>query len=137
MRSFIIILFLANSLYVSGQTATEISILKEHKTGDHIHKQTQWAVAKNNNSTMEIMLSSMFLFYKYFISSQDSQSCAFHQSCSVYAVETIKKQGFVLGIMDTFDRLMRCNGFSPDKYTIDKNSRLLIDPVRNYKYKKI
>lgn len=108
----------------------------EHKTGKHNHEQ-QWAVAKNNNSTMEVMLSSMFLFYKYFISSQDSQSCVFHQSCSVYAVETIKKQGFVFGMMDTFDRLMRCNGLSVDKYSIETESRLLIDPVRNYNYEKL
>lgn len=86
---------------------------------------------------MEIMLSSMFLFYKYFISSQDSQSCAFHQSCSVYAVETIKKQGFIFGMMDTFDRLSRCNGLSPEKYPIDPDSKRLIDAVRNYNYEKL
>jgi uncharacterized protein len=130
MRIFIILCFLASSIYVSGQTSKELTLLSQN---NHQH-QTSWNVAKNNNSTMEIVLSSVFLAYKFFISSQDSQSCSFSPSCSVYAVETIKKQGFFLGILDTFDRLSRCNGLSPEKYPIDYKHSLLIDPVRNYHY---
>jgi putative component of membrane protein insertase Oxa1/YidC/SpoIIIJ protein YidD len=132
MRNFIILFFLASSFYASGQTSDELAVLSMN-TKLHEH-QTSWSVAKNNNSTMEIVLSSMFKFYKYFISSQDSQSCSFSPSCSVYAVETIKKQGFFLGILDTFDRLSRCNGMSPEKYEINQNHTLLIDPVHNAKY---
>jgi hypothetical protein len=132
MRNFIIIFFLASSFFASGQNIDELEVLK-NSSKPHQH-QTSWSVASNNNSTMEIVLSSMFKFYKYFISSQDSQSCSFSPSCSVYAVETIKKQGFLLGMFDTFDRLSRCNGLSPENYKINSNHTLLIDPVHNAKY---
>jgi hypothetical protein len=132
MRSIIILFFLVNSLYLFGQNTDEISVL-QIKTTPHHHHHT-WNIAQNNSSTMEILLSSMFKFYKFFISSQDSQSCSFYPSCSVYAVETIKKQGFFIGILDTFDRLTRCNGLSPENYEIDYKQTLLIDPVRNSQY---
>lgn len=135
MKNFIILLFLASSIHVAGQTSSELTFLKTKIPLTHSHQQ--WNVAKNNNSTMDVVLSSMFLFYKFFISSQDSQSCSFSKSCSVYAVETFKKQGFILGMLDTFDRLMRCNGLSPEKYPLDYNSRLLIDPVRNIHYEEL
>jgi hypothetical protein len=132
MKSFIIILFLFSSLSLFSQSADELAVLKQYK---HVHEhKTSWESAKNNNSTMEIVLSSLFLFYKHFISSQDSQNCSFSPSCSVYAVETIKKQGFILGFLDTFDRLTRCNGISPENYEKDYKNRHLIDPVSNIHY---
>lgn len=132
MRNFIILLFLANSVITFGQTSEELAILSSNIKPTQ--QKTTWSIAQNNSNTMEITLSSMFLIYKYFISSQDSQSCSFHPSCSVYAVETIKKQGFFLGLLDTFDRLSRCNGLSPEKYPIDHQHSLLIDPVHNCHY---
>lgn len=135
MRIFTIIIFLASSFQLFGQNAAELASLKEITVSSHHHHE--WEIAKNNNSTMEITLSSMFLFYKFFISSQDSQSCSFTKSCSVYAVETFKKQGFFRGMLDTFDRLMRCNGLSPEKYPYDYNAHLSIDPVRNIRYEEL
>lgn len=132
MRNFIILCFLASSLWASGQNKEELALLTKSNR-PHKH-QTSWKIAKDNNTTLEIVLSSLFLTYKFFISSQDSQSCSFSPSCSVYSVETIKKQGFIIGILDTFDRLSRCNGLSPEKYPIDYKHSLLIDPVRNYHY---
>jgi putative component of membrane protein insertase Oxa1/YidC/SpoIIIJ protein YidD len=116
-------------LQVLSQNAEELDLLRKYK---HVHHHTSpWEVAKHNNSTMEIVVSGLFMFYKHFISSQDSQHCSFTPSCSVYAVETIKKQGFFIGILDTFDRLTRCNGLSPENYDHDMKQRLLIDPVTN------
>lgn len=136
MKNIIIILFLVSSCQLLSQNVTELDLLLKNKSHSN-HHHNHWNVAQNNNSTMEITLSSLFLFYKYFISSQDSQSCSFSLSCSVYAVETIKKQGFVLGIFDTFDRLMRCNGMSPEKYPHDLSIYKLIDPVRNVHYEEL
>lgn len=115
-----------------GQTSEELNAIST--SNNSCHHQHHWVVAQNNNSTMEIVLSSLFLFYKQVVSSQDSQSCSFSPSCSVYAVETIKKQGFFLGLLDTFDRLTRCNGLSPEQYHIDYQQKLLIDPVHNHHY---
>ncbi len=128
MKIFIIILFLFSNQLAFCQNKDEVNLLIKNQP--HSHK-THWEIAKNNNSTMEIVLSQFFLFYKNFISSQDSQSCGFTPSCSVYAVESIKKQGLIIGLLDAFDRLMRCNGFSPENYNIDYSKKLLFDPVKN------
>ncbi len=130
MRIFIIFLFLVNFNLVFGQKFEDINTLIVNNQ-EHKHS---WEIAKNNNSTMQIVYSSLFLFYKNFISSQDSQKCSFTPSCSSYSVESIKKQGLLVGMLDTFDRLMRCNGLSSEKYEVDNEQNLLIDPVRNVKF---
>lgn len=81
------------------------------------------------SNEIKLLMTGAFAFYKHFISSQDGVHCAFHPSCSVYALETIKLNGF-LGILDAIDRLTRCNGFSPEKYEIHEKSNLLYDPVK-------
>ncbi|MEO0897878.1 MAG: membrane protein insertion efficiency factor YidD [Bacteroidota bacterium] len=90
-------------------------------------KKTKWAVAKNNSNEIEWVFSTGFLAYKSFVSSQDGTHCTFHPSCSVYALESIKKNGAIIGAMDTFDRLVRCNGLSPEWYPFDRKKKLLID----------
>jgi len=80
-----------------------------------------------NEITM--LLTASYHFYKAFISSQDANNCAFHPSCSTYALETIRLNG-LLGIFDAIDRLTRCNGFSPDKYQIHDESQHFHDPVK-------
>ncbi len=62
---------------------------------------------------------------------------AFQNLVPFMLLKHLKKQGFILGMLDTFDRLMRCNGLSPEKYPLDYNSRLLIDPVRNIHYEEL
>ena len=76
----------------------------------------------------KLIFSAIYHFYKSFVSSQDANNCAFHPSCSTYTFETIRENG-VLGIFDAFDRLTRCNGFSPEKYTKHQHSEQLYDPV--------
>jgi uncharacterized protein len=129
MRSSIILLFLISCIGVRAQSEAEFSALRGHyATESHEHK---WEIAQENNSAMELVLSSLFLFYKHFISSQDSQHCSFDPSCSVYAVEAVRKHGFIIGLLDTFDRLSRCNGMSPENYPQDEHKHLLVDPVTN------
>lgn len=65
----------------------------------------------NSDAEIPILISASFLFYKKFISSQDVNACVFHPSCSVYMIETIKKNGVVTGLLDGIDRLLRCHSF--------------------------
>ena len=93
------------------------------------YKKPDYKYARENNNELQMLFSGLFLFYKSFISSQDGTSCSFTPSCSEYGMEAVKKQGIILGVMNTFDRLTRCNALSPEKYTIHPTTHLLNDPV--------
>jgi len=90
-------------------------------------KKSKWAIAKDNRNEIEWVFSSSFLAYKSFVSSQDGTHCTFHPSCSVYALESIKKNGAIVGVLSAFDRLVRCNGMSPEWYKFDYQKKLLIN----------
>lgn len=77
-------------------------------------------------SETETIGENLFVFYKKFISSQDSGHCMFYPSCSEYAVQTVKKHG-LLGLADAFDRLSRCNSYGKNQYEIYKNTTLRLD----------
>lgn len=85
--------------------------------------------AQNNTSLEEHILSRLFLFYKKHISSQDRNSCTFSPSCSEYALQSIKKEGLILGMMSGFDRISRCQHLSPENYPVQPQTHLLYDPV--------
>ncbi len=85
---------------------------------------------QETSSEIKIFLSSLFLFYKHYISSQDGQKCSFHPSCSEYSMLAIKQQGVFLGMLNGFDRLTRCNALSPENYTVDPETGRLYDPVK-------
>ena len=125
MRIFIILLFLAvSSIKVFGQNANASRFNNCFKAEKHAHA---YEYAKGNTNEIQTVFSGLFLFYKYEISSQDQNKCSFTPSCSEYGLLSIKKNGFIVGIMSTIDRLQRCNGLSPDKYEIDMDAKLLID----------
>ena len=126
--TFIILLFLSNSLFIRAQSKDEVLKLR-NVFEVHRHSES-YAFARDTKNEVQTIFSGLFLFYKYFVSSQDVVSCVFYPSCSVYALQTIQKNGIIVGTMATFDRLCRCNGLSPDKYDIHKESRLFYDPVQ-------
>lgn len=126
--TFIILLFLNNKVELNAQSKDEVLKFK-HVFEVHQHKDT-YAFAKDTKNEVQTVFSGLFLFYKYFVSSQDVISCVFYPSCSVYALQTIQTNGILIGTMATFDRLCRCNGLNPDKYEIHKESRLFYDPVQ-------
>jgi putative component of membrane protein insertase Oxa1/YidC/SpoIIIJ protein YidD len=71
-----------------------------------------------------------FLVYKTFISSQDKPSCVFTPSCSEYALESIRTKGLVLGWLNAFDRLSRCHGLVHHKhYEFDIEKMRYSDPL--------
>jgi putative component of membrane protein insertase Oxa1/YidC/SpoIIIJ protein YidD len=85
--------------------------------------------ATQNRNEIQTVFSGFFLMYKNFFSSQDSYRCTFHPSCSEYGLIAVKQLGATRGMLSTFDRLVRCNGLSPEKYTIDMERNVLIDNV--------
>ena len=64
-------------------------------------------------------------FYKKYISSQDFGHCPYYPSCSSYTFQSIKKKGFLLGIIQGLDRLSRCNRNQNDHYFHTKNNKLI------------
>lgn len=133
MKICITILLVITSVALTfGQTTEELLLLKENCC-NHNHSNQNYKLTDAHGG----IVNTLFVIYKVFLSSQDHQSCVFTPSCSEYAVQSIKKQGLVRGSFDTFDRLTRCHGFGKENYTIDPNSNLLIDPVRDINYVKL
>lgn len=124
---FIILMLKATSLKTSGQ---QTNLLDGFSSHFEVHEDEQdFHVHTDYSNEIKTLGSLMFLFYKEFISSQDINSCVFTPSCSVYAIESIKKKGIIVGGMAALDRITRCNGLAYGYYDIDKETNLNIDPV--------
>jgi len=95
----------------------------------HEHETNYGKYFKKASNELELITTGLFVFYKDFFSSQDGNHCVFYPSCSIYAIEAIKKQGFLIGSMNAIDRLSRCNRLSPENYTFYKKTNLFYDPV--------
>ncbi len=91
------------------------------------------AFARGSKNEIESTFSTMFLFYKKFISSQDIDACVFEPSCSVYAIECIHhEKNKMVVFMKISDRLMRCHGLaSPKSYKIDKKTGKYLDAIED------
>lgn len=88
-------------------------------------------VFKESENEIDITISTFFIFYKTFISSQDMPTCIFTPSCSEYAVEALQKKGLFIGWLITFDRLSRCHGLvKQEHYHFDMDKKRFYDPVR-------
>lgn len=130
MRQLIVLLFLANSLWPAKMVLSQSPIPFESlatvsNTVDEQHNF--YSHYQSCSNEIEIIVTSLFVGYKSFFSSQDGKKCTFSPSCSTYAIQTIKKNGIFEGFLDTFDRLTRCNGLAPENYEIDMDQKLLID----------
>lgn len=124
---FTITLFLIITKAALGQSKEEVVSLKDIFRVEPHHETYEYA--KKPKNEVEVVFSGLFLTYKYFISSQDVVSCVFYPSCSVYAIQSVQKEGLVIGVLAAFDRLTRCNGLSPENYQIQKDTYLFYDPV--------
>lgn len=111
-----------------AQNATDLEKFG-HLFETNTEKTKYKPLLKDNANELEFLSSAFFVFYKDFFSSQDGNRCVFYPSCSVYAIQAIKKQGVVLGTMNAIDRLSRCNRLSPENYKPYKNSNLFYDPL--------
>lgn len=130
MKLFITIILFLSNITIQAQVSQSLQlidipgIVMAQEKGHHHHYSL---ASEESRNEIEVIVTSIFVVYKNFISSQDSRSCVFSPSCSTYALETIKKNGLLLGFLDAIDRLTRCNGFSPEKYEYDQEQNLLID----------
>jgi putative component of membrane protein insertase Oxa1/YidC/SpoIIIJ protein YidD len=124
----IIILFLLLNLSLNNQlkaqSKTEVNLLRGVIQPP---QKRVYSEAKGNRNEVQYLFSGLFLFYKTFFSSQDLTVCTFSPSCSEFGILAVKKSGVVMGGIKTMDRLTRCNGLSPEKYTMDFKAKLLID----------
>ena len=55
-------------------------------------------------------------FYRKFISPHKKPCCRFTPSCSAYALEAFEKRGFIVGMILTVWRILRCNPYSAGGY---------------------
>jgi len=114
----------------TAQTAADFELVKT--AFQPISKKklaTKYSDVKYNPNELQTVFSGLFLAYKSFISSQDSNHCNFHPSCSEFGLRAIKKYGIIRGGICTFDRLTRCNGLDNKWYKPDLEKKAFIDPV--------
>ncbi len=128
---FLLLLYLFPVMEAAAQSQEEWELAYTYMDTAPKHKHNfNTAFAGNSSSEIQYLFSGLFLFYKAFISSQDGQSCSFTPSCSAYGLDAVRLHGPAKGMLMGFDRLTRCHGMSPEWYTMDPESRLLIDPAK-------
>lgn len=128
-KLYIFILILCVFLFneAMSQSKAEINMLRDVMNTSS--RKKVYALAQNNHNEIHFVFSGLFLFYKTFISSQDMQRCVFTPSCSEYAIQAVKQQGIIIGILNAFDRLSRCNALSPEEYELDEQVNKFKDPL--------
>lgn len=128
MRGFILFLWLSSACgSLLAQQPAEIQAMRGVMAPAPVRPAAYRSLAQDNRSDLQWLASQLFLFYKNFISSQDGSKCSFHPSCSEYAIQLVKQRGLIMGGLGACDRLMRCNGMSPELYEFDPQRGLLID----------
>lgn len=65
---------------------------------------------------MKYLMIGLIKFYKKFISPLKKPCCRFTPSCSSYALEAFTKRGFLVGLVLTTWRILRCNPFCKGGY---------------------
>ncbi|MGE5472762.1 MAG: membrane protein insertion efficiency factor YidD [Ignavibacteriales bacterium] len=55
-------------------------------------------------------------FYKRFLSPLKGQTCRFYPTCSQYAIDALRKYGFIKGTLLFMKRIARCHPFNPGGY---------------------
>lgn len=111
-----------------GQTAEDMGLLRKQAGCEH--QENRFAFLQEGSNEVHRISSLLFLGYKKFVSSQDAVSCVFHPSCSEYAIQAIQQQGLFIGLLNSFDRLTRCNALSPHQYPVHPGTNLFYDPVK-------
>ena len=90
--SFLIILNLIFVFELNGQPIANQELKTLFTSADTEHRDYAKPLRESENE-INITISTVFLFYKTFISSQDMPTCIFTPSCSEYAVEAFQKKG--------------------------------------------
>ena len=135
-NTIIIILLILINCIIRSQSLSDINFMKIVDKEIH-QKKNKIKLKKNHSSEYDLFFDLGIVIYKNYVSSQDASSCSFTPSCSIYAMNAIKKEGFLFGYLNFWDRFSRCNSLNKEDYHIDQDNHLLIDPVRNFRYEKI
>ena len=91
------------------------------------NKKSSQNVIQNN--------STIYDFYKRFVSPIDGDRCMMHPSCSAYAKNAISKYGVFIGFLFITDRLTRCGNDLFFYRSIILNRReYFLDPVYRKEY---
>ena len=77
------------------------------------------------------------LYQKFLSPLKRTPTCRFTPTCSAYAVEAFRKRGFIIGIMLTVYRIMRCNPFSFGGYDPVPEKGEKWNPVKRYEQMKM
>lgn len=121
-----------NSLFIinaNSQSLVDAELKVLYDPADTAHHDYTKPLRVSENE-IDATISTVFIFYKTFLSSQDMPSCIFTPSCSEYALEAFQKKGLFMGWLSTFDRLSRCHGFvKPNYYPFDNKINRFYDPV--------
>ena len=128
MKTSAIILLVILPLTCLAQNPEDLKKF-ENLFAEKSHKQNWGDQLKNNKNELDFIFSLTFVFYKEILSSQDIDVCVFTPSCSVYAIESIKRKGAVAGFFTAIDRLTRCNPGRNKNMPVDPVTGKFYDPV--------
>lgn len=89
-------------------------------------------------SETETIVLGVMRIYQSTLSATDIDMCGFRPSCSRFGVDSVRRLGFVKGVLLTSDRLTRCNGLagSARHYAKDASTQKNLDPVDRYRARK-
>jgi len=117
---------LSDTLQTTDSRLSAISFLSSHKNIKTInHTPCHTKSFDNFRFAGHFAIS----FYQQVISSQYAHQCCFTPSCSKFGQEAISKCGLFLGSLMIADRLARCNGINPHRYSLDVKTGRNFDPV--------
>jgi putative component of membrane protein insertase Oxa1/YidC/SpoIIIJ protein YidD len=103
------------------QTTSDLEFAASLPDKQHFHKVLLSSdFARKRNATL--VVKGPYYFYKYFISSQDNQQCSFYPSCANYALLSVEKDGFIIGVFKSLDRLTRCHNADWEHYHVHPNT---------------
>ena len=71
---------------------------------------------KKINTVFALIFILPIIAYKYLISTLFPPACKFYPSCSVYAMEALKKYGVIKGLYLSIVRIIRCSPLSHGGY---------------------
>lgn len=118
------VFFVAN---IQAQTKVDLMMLDTVLQLQEQHKINKLAT-DSTTKVSAVIMHFPYAFYKHYISSQDAFQCSFYPSCANYGFLSVKKNGVIIGILSTFDRLTRCHNKDHLHYPIHISGKLY-DPV--------
>lgn len=128
MKTVAIILFLILPFKCLAQNSEDLKKF-DNLFAEKSHNHNWGDQIKNNKNELTFIFSAFFVIYKEIVSSQDIDACVFTPSCSVYAIESIKQKGAIIGFFTAIDRLTRCNPGRNKNMPVDLETGKYYDPV--------